>query len=244
MTRPPRERVRLRIGRAALLAGFCAVFLTACAPAPVVAPSETEAKAPKRTVEGAAHYEVIAGESLVYARVYRGGKLKKLGHNHVVAFRDVRGDIFLAGTPSRSLFDIVIPLAGVEVDPPALRRRQGEAFRTEISDSARSRTRANLLGVEQLDAASHPAVYLGSTEIEEGDEASRVTFDITIRGQTRSKTIRVPVERRGQRLVARGEFDLLQSRFGIEPFSTLGGALKVKDRVELAFTITAMKKPR
>jgi len=225
-----------------LLAGFCAIFLAACAPRPVVVPPAAEKEAPERTVDGAAHYEVVAGESLVYARVYRGGELKKLGHNHVVAFREVRGDIYLADAPVDSLFDLEIPLAGVEVDPPALRRRQGEAFRTDISDGARSRTRANLLGESQLDAASHPTVVLSSTSIEGGHDRPRVTFDMTVRGETRSKTIPVSIEREDERLVAKGEFELLQSRFGIEPFSTLGGALKVKDRVELAFTITAIKR--
>jgi hypothetical protein len=40
-------------------------------------------------------------------------------------------------------------------------------------------------------------------------------------------------------MTARGRFAILQSDYGIVPFSVLGGALRVEDRVEIMFRIVA-----
>ena len=40
-------------------------------------------------------------------------------------------------------------------------------------------------------------------------------------------------------LVVSGDFAILQSDFGIEPFSVMNGLLKVKDRLQLSFELRA-----
>lgn len=243
MTRRPREPSSgLLIRPATWLLAIGLATLAACAPAPVVAPPDATPDLPLRTPAGAERYTITAQGTSVYARVFRGGRLEKLGHNHVVLFHEVRGDVFVGDTAADSLFDLLITTASAEVDPSALRRRQGKAFQTDISDNARSRTRENMLGPDQLDAAGHPYIKLSSTAIEGSLARPRVTLDLTLRGATRRRTVPVSVDVSNDgRLVAEGELDVLQSDFGIEPFSTLGGALEVKDRVELAFTITAVR---
>ena len=215
-----------------------ALALAACAPAPVAKPVEAPAR-PVRTVADAVRYQVVGDGTLVYARVYRGGSLSKLGHNHVVEFPDVRGDIFVAGDIARSVFDISVAPAGAVVDPPDLRRSQGSEFKTTISDNARARTRQNMLGQDVLDAADYPYVNISSSRIEGSWKNASVTVDLTLKSVTRSMTIPVSMNIDNDRLVAKGRFALLQSDFGMEPFSVLGGALKVKDRVEVVFTIAA-----
>jgi hypothetical protein len=42
-----------------------------------------------------------------------------------------------------------------------------------------------------------------------------------------------------RQFVARGRFSVNQSEWGITPFSILGGALQVRDRVDIRFTIEA-----
>ena len=39
-------------------------------------------------------------------------------------------------------------------------------------------------------------------------------------------------------MILRGNFTLRQSDFAIEPFSVLGGLLRVEDKLELSFTVT------
>ncbi len=190
---------------------------------------------------GAARYRVTDEGTRVYARVYRGGSMAKLGHNHVVLFPGVRGEVYLADDPAGSLFDLAVPVAGAEVDPPALRRRQGRDFRTDISDDARSRTRDNMLGEQILHAAAYPYITVSSAGIEGPWDAPRVTLAITIRETTRRLTTPVSLAYDEDSLVARTRLDLRQSDFGIEPFTVLGGALRVRDRVELDLEIAARR---
>lgn len=237
--RPDPRLAGVPLPPARALALLLAVALAACAPAPVLDRPGDEPPLPGRTVAGAAHYRVAADDTQIYARVFRAGSMAKLGHNHVVLFPGARGDLYLAEEPGDSLFDLAVPVAGAEVDPPALRARQGREFQSEISDDARSRTRSNMLGEDMLDAAGHPYVVISSSGIEGSFDDLRVTFDITIRDATRRRTAPVSVRRDEDGLRAEGRLELLQSDFGIEPFEVLGGALRVEDRVELVFTVAA-----
>lgn len=224
-------------------AGFLvALMLAACVPAPVVVEEPAaEPELPHRFVDGAARYQVVEDGTQVYARVFRGGSMAKLGHNHVVLFPEVRGDVYLSDEPGASLFDLAVSVAGAVVDPPALRRSQGRDFQSDISDDARTRTRHNMLGDKVLDAARHPYVIISSTAIENPLEKPTVTLDITIRKATRQLTVPLTLDYDEQTLVAEGRLELLQSDFDIEPFTVLGGALKVEDRVELVFEIAAQR---
>lgn len=221
-------------------AGLAIVLtLAACAPAPVLDGPPGEPPLPDRSVADAAHYRIVEDGTRIYARVFRGGSMAKLGHNHVVLFPDVRGDVFLADQPGGSLLDLVVTVAGAEVDPPALRARQGRDFQSDISDDARARTRGNMLGETLLDAARHPYIAISSAAIAGSFDKPEVMLDITIREATHRLTVPVSLRYDEDRLTAEGRLELLQSDFGMEPFEVLGGALKVKDRVELVFTITA-----
>ncbi len=219
----------------------CMVALAACAPAPVVERPAGEPPLPDREVAGAARYRVTDEGTRVYARVYRGGSMAKLGHNHVVLFPGVRGDVYLADDPAGSQFDLAVPVAGAVVDPPALRRSQGREFRSDISDDARSRTRDNMLGEQILHAAGYPYITVSSAGIEGPWEAPNVTLAITIRDTTRRVTTPVSLAYDGDSLFARARLELHQSDFGIEPFTVLGGALRVRDRVELNLEIAAQR---
>lgn len=219
----------------------CMLALTACAPAPVLREPAGEAPLPGRTLAAAAHYRLVEDGTRIYALVYRGGSMAKLGHNHVVLFPGARGDVYLSADPADSLFDLVVPVVDAVVDPPELRRSQGRDFQSNISDGARSRTRDNMLGEKILDAAQYPYIAVSSTAIEGPWTKPRVTLDITIRDATRGMTIPVSLEHDEHSLRAEGRLELLQSDFGIEPFTVLGGALRVEDRVELVFEIAARR---
>jgi len=241
LQRPLGGRIAGRRGWNAALALLVALAVPGCAPAPVVDQPSAGPELPLRSPAGAARYRVIDKDSLIYARVFRGGSMAKLGHNHVVAFGGVRGDVYVAGKAAGSLVDLVVPVSGAVVDPPELRGSQGKAFDTTISDQARDKTRRNMLGGKLLDAALHPYIVISSKAIEGGFQGPRVSLDITIGETTRAYTLPVSLRRDEGTLTASGRLELLQSDFGIEPYQVLGGALKVKDRVELVFEITAVR---
>ena len=62
---------------------------------------------------------------------------------------------------------------------------------------------------------------------------------ITLHGVTRDYQIPVAIARDGGAITVRGTVDLKQTDFGLVPFSVMGGAMAVEDRMELRFTIVA-----
>jgi hypothetical protein len=59
-----------------------------------------------------------------------------------------------------------------------------------------------------------------------------------------SREVQVPVRiaAEGAKLTASGEFDILQTEFGIKPFSVALGALEVQDKLHIKFSVVAEKR--
>lgn len=229
--------------RAALLLCLMAV---ACAPAikrPVVPPAAapqdfpTEAYA-QAAARGEPVFRIEPERSVVVMRVYRGGALARLGHDHVIASRDVRGYVKLGAEPRADLY---APLALLTVDEPALRAEAG--FGTQPSQQDIEGTRRNMLD-KVLEAERYPfaVVHLESTE---SNAASRnITAAVTLHGETRMIPVAIELDTpSADALYARGRFPLNQSDFGVTPFSVLGGALRVQDRVDVEFSLYGTRVP-
>jgi YceI-like protein len=86
-----------------------------------------------------------------------------------------------------------------------------------------------------FDAGRHPFVRVRVASAEAGRPPAQVAVEVN--GVERSVPVTLQLRSEGKRLVASGGFSLDQSDFGIVPFSVLGGALQVRDRVDVRFTI-------
>ncbi|MDQ2746584.1 MAG: YceI family protein [Acidobacteriota bacterium] len=62
---------------------------------------------------------------------------------------------------------------------------------------------------------------------------------LSLHGETRPQAIKTEAFISGKTIRATGEFKLKQSDFNIKQVKALGGTLKVKDEVKIAFDITA-----
>jgi len=103
-----------------------------------------------------------------------------------------------------------------------------------LSASKRAEVQARMLSREVLDSATYPDIAFASTAIESAGPARwTVTGRLTIHGVTRETTFEV--EQREDRY--RGTAVLKQRDFGIEPISIVGGTVKVKDELRVAFDI-------
>ena len=189
---------------------------------------------------GAVAYALDPGRSRFEARVYRAGPLARLGHNHVVTASDVTGRAWVGATPAESGFEIVVPVASLVVDDPAARAAAGPDFAGEVPDSAREGTRANMTRAEVLDVAAYPTIALRCAGLLGDWSAPRAPVEVTLRGVTRRIEVPLVVERTANAVVARGEFRLRQTDFGITPFSVAGGAIQVADEVVLSFDAVAV----
>ncbi|HWS12989.1 MAG TPA: YceI family protein [Rhodocyclaceae bacterium] len=224
----------------AVLAGALAWILAACAPQPVVeAPSGRPAVPAEypavhyRQAEaaGARVLRVDPRRSLVAIEVGRAGSLARVGHDHVVSSRDVQGHV----AESEGRADLWLPLDRMIVDEPELRAQAG--FDRHPSPEAVEGTRRNMLE-KVLDSARFPYALIHVTRPAPGAETMDVA--ITLHGTKRSFDVAVRTERLADGIAAEGSLSFNQSDFGIVPFSVLGGALQVRDRLDLRFRIVAV----
>ncbi|MES2264970.1 MAG: YceI family protein [Pseudomonadota bacterium] len=230
-------------------------LLSACAPAPPVAPTAATAADAGAAPPAAYSQQRMPGQqvwridpqSLVAITVRRSGALARLGHDHVVAARQIDGYAVTAAAPAASggatgsaiagRADFRFRLDRMTVDEADLRAVAG--LDSVPSADAIAGTRHNMLE-RVLDAAQFPYVQVHA---EQADASSPVQADITLHGVTRRYAIpaTIALAAGGTRLNASGTLTLKQSDFGIVPFSVLGGALAVQDQLELRFEIGAVQ---
>lgn len=218
---------------------FAALLLSACAPE-----VSQRARVPEPAAEAAAgrYYAQLAraGQpvleiepgSLLVIEVRRGGTLAQLGHDHVVASHGVHG--FVA--PQEGRADLYLRLDELSVDESELRAAAG--FDTHPSASDIAATRENMLG-KVLRVEEHPFAIISMKRIGSDEKPAHLQASVTLNGVTRVLTIEALIEAAADRLRVTGQTTIVQSDFGLAPFSILGGAIQVRDAVTVRFDIEA-----
>ena len=188
-------------------------------------------------------YVVVSEESDVRIFVYREGRLAdRIGHNHVISSPDIRGSMMVTRDLVGSTVDVLIPVATLVVDDPEQRKEAGEGFQTVIPEKDIKATRQRMLSSQVLDAGPYPLVKIKATVTGGSPPELQADVAMTVHGQVRNFLTLVRFERQEALATATGSFTLLQSDFGIEPFSMLGGALAVRDEVGIQYRIVAKPK--
>ena len=219
-----------------LLAG-CAPLLREPAPAPAGPPADfPEGYYREALGRGKPVFRVDPRESLVVIEVRRAGSLARLGHDHVVASHEVGGYV----APDEGRADLYVALARLAVDEAAL--RAGAGFDTQPTESDIEGTRANMLE-KVLEAEKFPfaLIQVSGTNTMRGDVTLNVA--ITLHGSTRTLQVPARIEADAGEMSVTGGFSFDQTDFGITPYSLLGGAIAVKNGVELRFRIRARRLP-
>ena len=227
---------RVALGAVAVLAAL----LAACA-AQVAAPPGIEEQGPvdfpnayyqRLVAQGKPVFRVDPVRSLVVIEVRRGGSLAQFGHDHVIASHDVAGYI----APDEGRADLYVPLDALVVDEPALRAEAG--FDTQPSTTDIAGTRGNMME-KVLMTSRYPYALISVTARPASGTAREPRVALTLHGVTRSVDATPQLERAGDEMLASGTLSLEQSHFGIVPFSILGGAIAVRDRVNISYRIRA-----
>jgi hypothetical protein len=174
--------------------------------------------------------------------VYRGGTFARLGHNHVMTSRSVSGRVWMRPQFQASGFELSFPVADLIVDDPEARRAAGSEFPPDIPAADKEGTRKNMLRKEVLDAESYPNVTVKSAAVTGSLQAPKITARITIKSASRDVVVPANIVMSADRLTASGEFDILQTDFGMKPFSVALGALEVQDRLHVRFNLVAAKR--
>jgi len=77
-----------------------------------------------------------------------------------------------------------------------------------------------------------------------GKGSSDVRIALTLHGQTRTLQVPAQIDADGKRVSVSGRLSFNQTDFGITPYSLFGGAIAVRDAVDLRFRIHAVAENR
>jgi hypothetical protein len=213
-------------------------------PKPTAAPDSSASPiAPDREAgDQTAVYRVNPEESRADIIVRRGGQFEKMGHDHVITAHGIDGHVLLAqegATGSRA--DLVVELGELTVDEAAARKEYQLA--TEPSDRDIARTGDNM-HEKVLETERWPEARVAIGIIDQTETSARCEVTLQVKDRQHTFPIEVSLDYDDSDFRASGQFDLLQSDLGIEPFGVLGGMLSVRDRLEISFRIRATRVER
>lgn len=178
-------------------------------------------------------YAIDARGSRVTIKAFASGILSAMGHNPVIAARDVSGEIrFATGALEVSELRLRIATSSLSVQNDA-----SDKDRREIE---------RIMREEVLEVDRYPEiVFVGSkTTVAQpsgGPLRADVDGDLTLHGVTRPQRVQVQVFLMGDTVRSQGQFEVRQTDFGIKLVSVAGGVLKIKDELQCSFDLLARK---
>ena len=134
----------------------------------------------------------------------------------------------------RAMVDVATPAnssVAVEVEVDSLEVREGTGGVKPLTDADRAEIKKNL--GEVLHTAQHPIITFRSRRVEGSAGSFTVDGELTVRGVTQPVMVQGGVT--DGRVVGRAT--VVQSRWGIRPYSAFFGALKLSDEVKIDFDI-------
>ncbi len=153
------------------------------------------------------------------------GPAARMGHSLVIDVADFRGTVDFDGDVPTAL-KLVAVVESIQV-------LSGSGTIKPLSDSDRVTITRNAL--KSLTASKNPMIVFESTAIEPSADGYGVAGKLTIAGVTKVFTVPIEVEDEGDHWSVRASATVIQSDFGIKPYATMLGALKVADAVEVDF---------
>lgn len=130
------------------------------------------------------------------------------------------------------------------VDAASLEVSKGEGGLTPLTDGQKVEIAGNIRE-SVLRSGRHPRISFTSAAVEGDGRRGTVSGDLTIVGKTRPCVLAVTIAKSstaGVRVTARTM--IRQTDFGIKPFSTFLGTLRVRDVVELTVKVRLSAKTR
>lgn len=174
--------------------------------------------------------DIDLGVSRVYIFVGKTG----LGHEHGVEGKLKSGHLDLPAKSGELVFD----MASFDADTPAARKHVG--LEGETSESTRKQVNANMLGPAVLDVEKFPTARFVINSISPvksarviGLPSYQLDGEFTLHGVTKPLRVVVRADKKKGMLHAQGRFAILQTQYGIKPFSKGLGAIGVADELQI-----------
>lgn len=178
-------------------------------------------------------YSIAPGKSSMEVHVYKDGVFKAFGHDHLITTKNVSGTVrFDALKIQNSEAHLKVDANSLTVIDP------GE------SQQDRQNVQTTMTSDKVLDVARFPEIVFTSTGVSLATKTPTgwevmLSGNLKLHGVEKPVNLLLHVHADGRDLQAQGEVSLLQTEFGITPIKVGGGAVKVKDKVRISFTVLA-----
>lgn len=168
-------------------------------------------------------YEFGPENGTLSIRTGRVGAAAKAGHDLMIEVTAWKATLEVGDDPAQTS-------VALEADATSLRVREGTGGIKTLGDDDKQSIRRTI----DDDILKRQPITFRSTAIETAADRSRISVrgELTLVGKTCPLAFDVTVGADGR---LGGSVVVTQSDFGIKPYSTLFGALKVADQVEVAF---------
>ncbi len=219
----------------------CAVLmlLAACQPAPKS--QSPAAQVPVQKHPHATRYAIDPLASTITLYVYRDGPLARFGHNHVIVATHIQGMVYREAELSLSEVELQFPVASMIVDAPEDRSAAGANFPGALSVEAVAGTRQHMLGPQVLAAEQFPQIAVRSVAVSGRWPSLQLIVAVQLRKFTSQLVLPVSIAESGNALIASGTVKLSQVQMGLQPYSVLGGGLRVSDNIDAQFHLVAVR---
>jgi polyisoprenoid-binding protein YceI len=169
-------------------------------------------------------YKLGPGSGQLQLKTTRTGVGARVGHDLTIDVTRWHADVIVdAAHPAASS-------VSVDIDADSLAVRAGSGGIKPLTDSDRAQIKTTI-AQKVLHTGQHPAVTFRSTQVEGTAESFTIDGDLTITGVTQ------PVTVHGK--LVDGHVDawatVVQTRWGIRPYTGFFGALKLSDEVTVEF---------
>jgi polyisoprenoid-binding protein YceI len=164
---------------------------------------------------------------------YASGMLSAVGHDPVIAVRELSGEVrFAADKPEAAAVQLKMMTASM-------------AVQNDVNDKDR-REIERVMKEDVLETAKFPDVVFEAMQaridtVNEGRYRIEVDGQLSLHGVTRSQRLSAQLFLMGETMRAQGEIPLRQTDFNIKPVSVAGGTLKIKDELKCVFDLLARK---
>lgn len=172
-----------------------------------------------QAVSTSGSYQVGPDRGRLVLRTSRVGLAARAGHDLTIEAGRWSGEVVVADQASASTVDVTVELAALKVVAGSGGVKPlSERDKREIAQTMR----------KLLDSDRSPQARFVSAAVREGSGGGTVDGTLSLRGKENPLTLTV-TDLGGGRYRATGE--VLQSAYGIAPFTAFFGALKLADRV-------------
>jgi len=184
--------------------------------------------------QGSASYSIDPQQSKLEIHVGKEGAFKAFGHDHLIAAKQVSGEVQFSQKIEQSSVRLQVPTKSITVIDP------GE------SEKDRKDVQATMEGEKVLDVAKFPRITFTSTNIAAAKKTSEgweltLSGNLNLHGVEKPVTFPLQVRTNNSELHAQGEISILQTDYNITPVKVGGGTVREKDKLKITFNILGRK---